>query len=86
MSEVTIPDVSGPVAREAKHKLEELSLLILGQHLWSIRVAFPKASPPEACLCQCCDVARESYQFAMGAWPTTEQEHKAMESWGYGKK
>ena len=77
-------DVSAPVVRELKGCLASLSLLFLGQHLWTLRITQPKGGESIACICRCCEEARKSYRVATGVWPTTEQEHTAMRAWGTG--
>lgn len=76
--------VDAPAMRELKERLASISLMILGQHIWSLRITFGDKSA-RACLCRCCDEARKAYRDATGLWPTSEQELAAMEKWGTGK-
>jgi hypothetical protein len=77
-------DVSAPVVRALKERLASLSLLFLGQHLWTLRITQPEGGESIACICRCCEEARKSYRVATGAWPTTDEEHRAMRAWGAG--
>ena len=78
MQTVMNPDISTPIIRQLKEQLARLSLRILGQHLWTIRLEGSQAS---VCLCKVCEEARISYQIATGGWPTTDEEHQAMVDW-----
>ena len=84
------PDVSTAVIHDLKERMARLSLLFLGQHLWSLRLQMrnigPTVSLPSCCLCHCCDEARKAYQIATGIWPTNEHEQAAMREWGSGMK
>ncbi len=63
-----------------RNSLADLALNTLGQHWWTNRVTFPK-SEIGPCICELCESARICYQFAIGVWPTREQEEKAMKDW-----
>lgn len=70
---------------EKDARVAALTLLFLGQHLWTVHIECP-GSKATACICSACDAARKAYQDATGAWPTSEQENEAMRKWGTGSR